>query len=178
VTSPLPTPLPALASDVVGLSAGDGTACAVLAGGELRCWGHNQYEQLGPGTGRFLMGITAGRVAAGGAEFWISDFLARPGSRLAVTALDAAPVAPLSLTVNGHALTGPLTSATGRASFTLETQVAEEGIYRLAGEGVQGTFWLLRSAPLREREAEGPRLIVEAGWGEPLRKTWFAALPR
>jgi alpha-tubulin suppressor-like RCC1 family protein len=62
-----------LGSGVIGIGAGGGHMCALLAGGGIRCWGNNKYGQLGDGTAQTRLvpvaveGISQGaaRVAAG-----------------------------------------------------------------------------------------------------------------
>jgi alpha-tubulin suppressor-like RCC1 family protein len=59
-----------LESGVIGLGAGGGHACALLAGGGIRCWGNNKYGQLGDGTAEIrgvpvaVDGIAQGAVKA------------------------------------------------------------------------------------------------------------------
>lgn len=48
--SPTPVDVIGLGADVQALSAGDGYTCALLRGGSLRCWGLNEFGQLGDGT--------------------------------------------------------------------------------------------------------------------------------
>jgi alpha-tubulin suppressor-like RCC1 family protein len=45
-----PVPVTGLTSGVIDIEAGWNHACAVVSGGELRCWGWNFYGQLGEGT--------------------------------------------------------------------------------------------------------------------------------
>lgn len=49
-------------SNVVQVSVGDYTTCAVLKGGKLKCWGYNAYGQVGDGTteGRLVPRQVAG----------------------------------------------------------------------------------------------------------------------
>jgi alpha-tubulin suppressor-like RCC1 family protein len=62
-----------LEGGVIGISAGGGHSCALLAGGGIRCWGNNKYGQLGDGSAEIrtvpvaVDGMTqgAGKVAAG-----------------------------------------------------------------------------------------------------------------
>ncbi len=46
----VPTPIEALGDNVLTLAAGGHSTCAVLTGGELKCWGANKKGQLGDGT--------------------------------------------------------------------------------------------------------------------------------
>ncbi len=46
----VPTPVPGLPSPVVALAGGWYHTCALLADGHVRCWGKNQFGQLGDGT--------------------------------------------------------------------------------------------------------------------------------
>lgn len=47
---PTPRPVVGLSSGVTHVSAGGGHSCAVLATGEVRCWGYNSGAELGTGT--------------------------------------------------------------------------------------------------------------------------------
>lgn len=48
--SNVPVLVSGLNSGVLQVSVGFATACAVLSGGRLKCWGNNQFGQLGDGT--------------------------------------------------------------------------------------------------------------------------------
>lgn len=47
VNSATPVDVSGLTSGVVAIAAGDGSTCAVLAGGHAKCWGSNDNNQLG-----------------------------------------------------------------------------------------------------------------------------------
>jgi alpha-tubulin suppressor-like RCC1 family protein len=50
LTSPIPTPVEAVGSDVVSIASGDGYSCALTSGGTLSCWGGNTHGELGSGS--------------------------------------------------------------------------------------------------------------------------------
>jgi alpha-tubulin suppressor-like RCC1 family protein len=46
-TSLVPTPVPGLPSNVLSLAAGNNHTCAVTSPATIKCWGRNEYGQLG-----------------------------------------------------------------------------------------------------------------------------------
>jgi alpha-tubulin suppressor-like RCC1 family protein len=55
-----------LGSDVIALAAGDSHSCAIVRGGGVKCWGDNQYGQLGDGTThRRLTPVAASGLSVG-----------------------------------------------------------------------------------------------------------------
>jgi alpha-tubulin suppressor-like RCC1 family protein len=50
VESHVPIPVKGLSSGVSTLAAGGASTCAILTSGGMKCWGDNQYGQLGDGT--------------------------------------------------------------------------------------------------------------------------------
>ncbi len=48
--SPVETPSPAAKDDIIGLAASRNHTCALTSGGAVKCWGNNEYGQLGDGS--------------------------------------------------------------------------------------------------------------------------------
>jgi alpha-tubulin suppressor-like RCC1 family protein len=70
---PLPQDVPGL-SGVVGLGVGRAHTCAVVAGGEVRCWGDNQSDQSGATCGRECVSPTAIAGLTGAVEVAAGSF--------------------------------------------------------------------------------------------------------
>jgi alpha-tubulin suppressor-like RCC1 family protein len=87
--SPTPVDVDGLSNRVVVVSAGENHACAVTTAGGVKCWGNNQYGQIGDDTTTFqnkpvdVKGLSSGAVSvsagydhtcavtdAGGVKFW------------------------------------------------------------------------------------------------------------
>ncbi len=70
---PIPVPVSGLSGAIViGLAAGENHTCALISGGTVKCWGDNQFKQLGNGTASF----SATPVAAGGSLAGVSAIAA------------------------------------------------------------------------------------------------------
>jgi len=77
-----PVPVDGLSSGVAAIAAGGNHSCAVLATGNVRCWGYNQFAQLGTGdTGVYaspqpVVGLGGQAVAVSGGDWHTCALLA------------------------------------------------------------------------------------------------------
>lgn len=136
VDRPTPVDVSGLASGVVGVTVGAFHTCAVVAGGGAKCWGLNDFGQLGDGT--FLtrttpvdvMGLSSGVAAmsaggrqtcaltsAGGVKCWGHNFYGQLGDGTGIDSNRPVDVVGLHSGVGGVAAGGrhtcALTSAGG-----------------------------------------------------------------
>ncbi|MCL5952060.1 MAG: hypothetical protein M1132_10140 [Chloroflexi bacterium] len=80
----VPNPVNGLSSGVVFIAAGGFDTCAVTSAGQIKCWGENDYGELGDGTGT-SSGIPVDVVGFGGACFNLTTSVS-PGGGGTITA--------------------------------------------------------------------------------------------
>ena len=133
-SSPCPVPVPALAGmDIVDIEAGGVHTCAVLATGEVWCWGGNNSGELGRGTmtpdgpPAIVPGVTADGVTAD----WANTCTWRAGA----AAMCWGTNLWCTLGIGARACSTPLIGEPNRLSPVTVTVVAQPQSLALAGGG-------------------------------------------
>lgn len=167
-------------TDAVDVAVGESHACAVLAGGQARCWGVNDHAQLGDGTrttryrpvvvsdptgtgpltdvvqidaGRYH---TCARLGSGQVRCWGAGPL---GDGSATTGIDALRPVVVSDPAGGGPLTGVVEIASGRSHVcarTLDAQASCWGVGTSGQLGDGGTANATRPVVVSNPEGSGP----------------------
>jgi alpha-tubulin suppressor-like RCC1 family protein len=137
-----PAPVIGLGADVTAVYLGLLHACAVLANGEVRCWGDDGDGQLGVGSSPVVR-TPARVVEAVTPQVHLDTVRGAPGSRFVLAGEQFARSTPLTVLANGEALSPTLT-ATGRGALLawLDTADADPGYYEVtvfAGDAITAT---------------------------------------
>ena len=152
-----------LASGVTAIAAGGDHTCALVGAGRLKCWGVDNYGQLGIGT--VLQHLTPVDVA--GPSLTINYPTSQPGSFFTITGWNFSRDTQASLSINGQVISTTLMiNPTGSFIFFLNTSGAESGGYAVTvntNPNATTNFSLNSEAPLRSEEGGGQVFIVPNG---------------
>jgi alpha-tubulin suppressor-like RCC1 family protein len=154
-----PVTVAGLAGGASAIAAGGNHSCALLGAGLLKCWGSDEYGQLGQG--RSSMKLSPSALVESLAPFLKLNYTsAQAGSFITVSGWNFPPAAQASLLVNGRVYTAFNTTPTGSLIFFLDTTGLPDGAYaveiRTAGGASAGAaFSLASAAPLRPQEGGG-----------------------
>jgi hypothetical protein len=162
----IPVNVSGLASGVAAIAPGLSHTCALIGTGGVKCWGTNEFGQLGDGAGgRTTQSTTPVDVVA--ASLVINHITGQPGSFFTLIGSHFAPNSATTIMVNGRALTTTLPiNASGEFIFFLNTIGADEGYYIVttnANFGTLATFTLDKNSPLRPQEGGGLTLRLPFG---------------
>jgi alpha-tubulin suppressor-like RCC1 family protein len=179
----IPVDVKGLSQGVVAISAGSEHVCAMLSGGRVKCWGTNDFGQLGQGNSIYGMQTTPIDVESNGPQISINYPDGKPGSFFTITGANFPANSPVSIKANGKVLSQTInTNEAGEFIFFLSTPSDfAEGEYTLivsvessadiaAGllsfdedTSASAVFTLSASAPLRAQEGGGDTAQIETG---------------
>lgn len=165
VDSSRPVDVVGLNSEVSAIAAGGGHTCALANNGRLKCWGDDEYGQLGIGTS--IHPGTPVDVVQFGASLTVNYPSGQPGSYYTITGWDYPPDAQATLSINGQIITTTLVvNPTGSFLVFLDTAGAEAGYYVVTASADLSAsigFILADSIPLRPQEGGGQTFSVPSG---------------
>jgi alpha-tubulin suppressor-like RCC1 family protein len=157
-----PVDVAGMASGVMSIAAGWNHTCALVSNGRSKCWGWDNYGQLG--IGATFQHLTPVDVVE--SSLTINYPNGRPSSIFTVTGWNFPPDSQAILTVNGQVLTTTLAvNSTGSFIIFLNTIGTETGSYTVSvnvNPNVSTGFVLADDAPLRLREGGGLMFFMTA----------------
>ena len=189
-TLPTPSPQPVIGiSTATALASAGNHACALLAGGGVRCWGENNAGELGDGTkvDRWtpvaVSGITTAVAIAAGSEHTcavLAEGTIRCWGQNGTGQLGDGTTTDRTTPISVSGITTAVSIATGHdhtCAVLADDQVEcwGDNFYGQVGEGTQAQHWLpfvvpgVASATVGAGDAFSCALLVDAGvacWGE------------
>jgi hypothetical protein len=165
-------------SDIAG--GGDHT-CALVAGSKIKCWGRDNYGQLG--LGAIIKRLTPVDVVALPLVSLIINYPSgAPGSFFTLTGVGFSASDQADLLINDQVLTTTLEiNPTGGFIFFLDTSGADAGYYRIRVEGVvsaSASFFLHPFTEVHAQEGGGTTYIVPPGITLPYTNTLLPLVHR
>jgi hypothetical protein len=125
-----PVDVTGLSSHATAISAGGRHTCALAGAGRAKCWGWDDYGQLGLGTR--TKGLTPVIVVESASPPLIINYsTGQPGSFFTLTGWKYPTGAQASLAINGQVITTLTVNPTGSLSFFLDTSGADVGGYTI-----------------------------------------------
>ena len=168
----VPVDVVGMASGATAVDVGDDHTCALVGNGRVKCWGKNEYGQLGTGTpGRRTTPVDV--IESLPPALAVNYSSGGSGSAFTVTGWGFLPGSKVALDVNGEILATSLPiNPTGSFVVFLETASAGPGRYVVTAGAEQSAsvqFSLCESVPLRPKEGGGSVFDVPEGIALP----WF-----
>lgn len=135
-----------------------GHTCALTSAGGVKCWGDNQYGQVGDNTPilRTLPGEVLG--ASIEPELGINFATGQPGSYFRIVGANFPPNVIARISINGIFAGAVNTGSDGSFLFFVSTDDAVSGSYQVVATvnpSATTTFYLDTAAPLRLKEGTG-----------------------
>ena len=172
-----PTTVPTLSSGVTRVSAGGSHTCALTTGGGLKCWGANNYGQLGDGTTTprkvptdvqgltsNVASIAAGNVhtcavtISGAAKCWGSGTLGSLGDGTATDKTAPVVVSGLSTGV------ASLTAGHGHTCVVTTSGAAKCWGYNYSGQVGNGGLYTTQNTPATVNGLSSNVALITAGY--------------
>jgi len=177
-----------LTSGVNTITSGQYFSCALIATGGMKCWGTNNYGQLGNNSTTTSY-IPVDVLVPAPPQLTINYNNGRPGSYFTLTGVNFPASSAVSISINSHVFTDTVSvNATGGFTFIISTTNADVGFYtisasstnRSTAEAIESqvetsanpnaaTFLLDDKAPLRLQSGSGQILSIPLGIAIPSR---------